>query len=333
MSAGTLSSGPRSSRLRRALIALTGAAAAVALTAPAASAAPTSGTFNNDEVTAIPSLAIPSNTSGPSNRYPATVRARLMYPRITGATVTFQALSHTFPDDIDALLVSPQGGSVLLMSDVGGSTDASNVRLTFDDSATTSLPDAGPLTSGTFRPTNIGATDTFPDPAPGSPPGTYSSLLANLNGSNPNGEWRLFINDDAGADIGALDRWSLHVTAAPRAGACANRLTGTTGADRINGGSGGDRIRGRGGDDRLRSFGGRDCLSGGSGDDSLSGGSRRDRISGGSGRDRISGGSGSDRIKAVDGTRDRVNCGSGNDTARVDRRDSVRRCEHVTRVG
>lgn len=306
---------PRGARPGRMVLALVGAVAGLAFAASAASASPTSATFNNNEVTAIPSLTVPSNTSGPANRYPSTIRTRLLYPTITGATVTFQSLSHTFPDDIDALLVSPQGRSVLLMSDVGGSTDASGVRLTFDDSATTSLPDNGPLTSGTFRPTNVGGTDTFPDPAPGSPPGTYSSLLADLNGSNPNGTWRLFINDDAAADIGQLDRWSLHVTAAPRSGACANRLTGTNGRDRITGGRGGDRIRGRGGDDRLSGGRGRDC------------------ISGGTGNDRINGGSGRDRISAVDGTRDRVNCGSGVDRARVDRRDVVRRCEHVTRVG
>ena len=316
MSAAKLSSGPRGRRLRGTLMALTGAAAAAAFAAPAASAAPTSGNFANPDVTVIPSLANPAATSGPANRYPSLNRVRLMYPRVTNATVTFESLSHTFPDDIDALLVGPHGQNVLLMSDAGGGNTINSVGLTFDDSAATSLPNVGQITSGTFRPTNYGSPDPFPSPAPtGSPPGVFGALLAGFNGTNPNGTWRLFINDDAGGDVGQLDRWTLHLRAAPRPGACANPLIGTPGADRITGGRGGDRIRGRGGDDRLSGRRGRDC------------------ISGGTGNDRIFGGPGRDRISAVDGTRDFVNCGSGNDRARVDRRDVVRRCEHVTRVG
>ncbi|MFN2616377.1 MAG: proprotein convertase P-domain-containing protein [Thermoleophilaceae bacterium] len=277
-------------------------------------------------------MQTPRTTSGQANRYPSRLRVSRLYPNITDVNVTFESLSHEFPDDIDALLVSPRGQHTLLMSDTGGSSDINNVRLTFDDQATTSLPDSTQITSGTFRPTNIGANDPFPAPAPGTPPGTYSSLLSTFDGSNPNGTWQLFINDDAGGDVGSLDGWTLRLRASPDPGACANRITGSTGADRLNGGSGGDRIRGRGGDDRIRARGGRDCLSGASGDDFLSGGSGRDRITGGSGRDRIFGGGSNDRINAVDGTRDRVNCGAGgHDRARVDRRDSVSRCERVIR--
>jgi Ca2+-binding RTX toxin-like protein len=331
MSAAELSSGPRNSRLRGTLMALVGTAVAVACAAPAASAAPTRGNITNPNLNVIPSLATAGSTSGPANRYPSNNRVRLLYPNITKATVTFESLSHTAPGDIDALLVGPHGQTVLLMSDAGGPSDISRVRLTFDDSAATSLPNSTQITSGTFRPTNYGSPDPFPAPAPtGSPPGVFGSSLSTFNGTNPNGNWRLFINDDAGADVGQLDRWTLHLRASPRAGACSNSLTGTTGADRINGAFGGDRIRGRGGDDRLSGRSGRDCLSGGSGDDRISGGSGRDRISGGSGSDRIRGNSGNDRISAKDGTRDRVNCGSGaHDRARVDRRDVVSGCETV----
>ena len=43
----------------------------------------------------------------------------------------------------------------------------------------------------------------------------------------------------------------------------------------------------------------------------------------GTGRDVLSGGSGSDFIGTVDGFRDRVACGTGNDTAIVDTNDRV----------
>jgi Ca2+-binding RTX toxin-like protein len=52
-----------------------------------------------------------------------------------------------------------------------------------------------------------------------------------------------------------------------------------------------------------------------------------DRITGTDGRDRLFGGSDSDVIRARDQVADRVNCGGGLDSARVDRRDKVRGCE------
>jgi Ca2+-binding RTX toxin-like protein len=52
-----------------------------------------------------------------------------------------------------------------------------------------------------------------------------------------------------------------------------------------------------------------------------------DRITGTDGRDRLFGGSGGDVIRARDRATDRVNCGGGLDSARVDRRDKVRGCE------
>jgi hypothetical protein len=45
----------------------------------------------------------------------------------------------------------------------------------------------------------------------------------------------------------------------------------------------------------------------------------------------LAGGSGNDHISARDSVRDRVDCGSGRDTAVVNRSDRVRRCETVRR--
>jgi hypothetical protein len=79
------------------------------------------------------------------------------------------------------------------------------------------LPDAGPLTSGTFKPTNITAVgsdgpDTFPPPAPD--PATCGTSLAVFNGTNPNGVWKLFVTDDFPVvDGGSINSWSLQITA------------------------------------------------------------------------------------------------------------------------
>lgn len=109
----------------------------------------------------------------------------------------------------------------------------------------------------------------------------------------------------------------------------------------LNGGAGDDDLTGDMGSDRL--FGGRghDLVLGGARGDELDGGLGNDRLVGGAGLDVLGGGAGNDRIKAREdpsageGTRkDRVDCGSGRrDRATVDRRDRVRRCERVTRVG
>jgi hypothetical protein len=104
--------------------------------------------------------------------------------------------------------------------------------------------------------------------------------------------------------------------------ACEFELVGKRGKDRLVGSSEGDSLKGRGGRDVLRGRGGRDCLAGGTGGD---------RLNGGTGSDDLDGGPGADVIKARDRDRDTVRCGAGDDRAKVDRRDRVRRCENVKR--
>jgi hypothetical protein len=109
--------------------------------------------------------------------------------------------------------------------------------------------------------------------------------------------------------------------------------SGGNGRDRMAGGAGRDRMSGGAGNDSLNGGSSNDTLSGGSGNDTLNGSSGNDRISGGSGKNRYSGGSGNDRINARNRRTERVDCGAGRDTATVDRRDKVRRCERVRRSG
>jgi Ca2+-binding RTX toxin-like protein len=137
----------------------------------------------------------------------------------------------------------------------------------------------------------------------------------------------------------------------PLGGPGNDRLYGGPGADRIRGGPGNDLIYGGAGDDRYlrgeagsdRIYGGpgsdslaggsgNDVLSGGPGDDFLSGGLGNDVISGGPGHNAIFGRSGNDRINSVNGVFETVSCGTGDDTATVDRNDHVLGCEHVHRV-
>ena len=157
-----------------------------------AQAAAGADVFSNTSAITIPA----SGTSGSAGPYPSTITVPARATPVTKVSVTL-SLSHTYPDDIDILLVGPTGESVVLMSDVGGGTDAVDVTLTFDDTGPGLSP---PLSSGTFQPTNSGSGDPFPSPAPQTTPGT---TLAVFNGTNPTGTWSLYVEDDAGSDNGA----------------------------------------------------------------------------------------------------------------------------------
>lgn len=151
------------------------------------------------------SVAIPN--SGIATPYPSTINVAGVSGTVSKVTATLSGLTHTFPGDIDVLLVGPAGQTVVLMSDVGSGTDVTNVTITFDDTAP---PIGATVVPGTFRPTNSGTGDPFPAPAPAGP---HGAVLSAFNGVNPNGTWRLYVVDDAGGDLGAYNGgWSLTIT-------------------------------------------------------------------------------------------------------------------------
>jgi len=121
-------------------------------------------------------------------------------------------------------------------------------------------------------------------------------------------------------------------------GRCTSGLIGTPGSDRLFGTVGGEVVNALAGNDLVRTGAGDDCVNGGPGDDDIAGGAGADLLkggpgsdtmSGGPGMDRISGGPGNDTISAADGERDLVNCGTGKDTVKADKIDSLSHCERV----
>lgn len=128
---------------------------------------------------------------------------------VTDVNVQLFAFSHTYPDDIDMLLVGPQGQNAIIMSDAGGSTDIVNITITLDDAAAAPLPDTTVIANGSYQPADYTTGDTFPAPAP-APSGAVA--LSTFNGTDPNGVWSLYIYDDAGGDFGSVG-WCLDVTA------------------------------------------------------------------------------------------------------------------------
>lgn len=146
----------------------------------------------------------------PAFAYPSIITVGGLTGTVSRVTVTLSNLTHTFPGDIDVLLVSPTGRAVVLMSDAGSGFDVFGVTLRFDDLAVNYLPELTQIAGGLYRPTDYAPADSFNAPAPAGPYGTALSLF---NGTNPNGDWKLFIMDDRGADSGCITNgWRLSIT-------------------------------------------------------------------------------------------------------------------------
>jgi len=171
--------------------------------------------FSNTTAMNVPG----SGDEGPANPYPAAVEVSgFRNGTITNITVQIDGLRHTAVADIDILLAARHlpGLTAFIMSDAaGGSVTAPGITLVFDDASPVLLPVNGPLTSGTYQPTNIddGGSDgdIFPAPAP-APNG--NSFLSVFKGQNPNGIWELWVLDDTDDDTGKIaGGWSLEITA------------------------------------------------------------------------------------------------------------------------
>ena len=170
-------------------------------------------------------------TTGPANPYPSTINVSGLPAQVSRIAVNLPGIRHPFPDDLDLLLVGPQGQKMLILSDVGGSIStcgpscdngsnggSANVAVTLADSGATNLPDSGGLTSGTFKPTNFGANDTFAAPAPTGPyfdPAEGATFASVFNGTDPNGTWSLYVMDDGSGASGRVGVWSLTIATTP----------------------------------------------------------------------------------------------------------------------
>ena len=155
------------------------------------------------------SITIPDH--GVAAPYPSVITVSGVSGLVTKATVTLRGFSHTFPHDVNALLVSPSGSSTLFMSHVGGPYSVSNLTLTFDDQASTVLSANTAITTFTNQVSTSG-TVTMPPSAPA--PG-YGAKLGALQWSVPNGDWMLYVYDDSPGDAGSISGgWSLTLTTA-----------------------------------------------------------------------------------------------------------------------
>jgi len=166
---------------------------------------------------------------GPASPYPSLLTVNGLTGVILRAGVTLHGFTHGYPDDVDVLLVAPGGQRILLMSDAGGAWAVTNLTLSFDDAAGSSLPDSERLTHGLYRPTDFEASDVLPLPAPGRP---YAVLLGVLTGRDPNGNWQLYVADDVAGERGSIGGgWSLELAVGEPVSPLSNlRLVGSVSA-------------------------------------------------------------------------------------------------------
>jgi subtilisin-like proprotein convertase family protein len=98
-------------------------------------------------------------------------------------------ITHTYDNDLDIYLVSPEGTRIMLSTDNGGALD-NYIDTVFDDFAASSITAGVAPFTGIYRP---------------------ESVLTSLIGQNANGTWTLHIYDDLGADLGTLNSWSITI--------------------------------------------------------------------------------------------------------------------------
>lgn len=170
-------------------------------------------TFSNTKAITDPSGSFPEGPEALTS-YPSTIRIDGLKGTIRDVNLRLVGLDHPYPDELEVLLIGPRGQTALVMANAGGfDPTADPVTLRLDDEAAVPLPDETTPQSGAYRPT-VGSGMVVPFLAPAPDAGTNSALSV-FDGSNPNGTWRLFVQDEYGyTDHGDITGgWELEITA------------------------------------------------------------------------------------------------------------------------
>jgi subtilisin-like proprotein convertase family protein len=142
-----------------------------------------SKTFNKDE---IPDLAIPDNNPAGASSTLAIAESGIIADLNVSLNIT-----HTWIGDLEVTLTSPGGTPVTVTLFDNNCGNADNLVVTFDDESgnlISGICNSPVANSGTFRP--------------------FSPLSA-FDGEQINGTWTLKVVDNAGADVGTLNAWSI----------------------------------------------------------------------------------------------------------------------------
>ena len=104
------------------------------------------------------------------------------------------------------------------MSDACGTFEVAAFGWHWNDEAPAPMPDgngANVCSATSHRPTDHEPGDAWPVPAP---PGPYTTSLSGFDLTDPNGDWRLFVNDDSSEEVGFFtNRFRLVLSLRPKA--------------------------------------------------------------------------------------------------------------------
>jgi hypothetical protein len=201
-------------RLRRATVCV----ALLAAFAPPGANAATANFFSTDGLGPAG-----GGVFGPASIYPSSIQVEGLQGPLTKVTATMIDFGSGKGDDVDMLLVGPEGDEVMVMSDACGSGGFLNDTWTFDDEAPGPLSDNGPCGSNqaaSFQPVNYVGSSPEPDQfgAGGGIAPPYADELSTFIGTDPNGFWDLFVFDDDESTVGfEIGGWALTLTTEPPA--------------------------------------------------------------------------------------------------------------------
>lgn len=145
--------------------------------------------FSNSTPINIPSV-------GNATPYPSTITVSGVTNPVSGLRIRLKNFTHSYPADVKALLVSPNGKAFQILNGVG-TQPISGVTLTFASESSAGLPN--PLVTGTYGVT--GGSNVFSGAAASV---TRATLFTNLFTPNVNGQWSLYVQDVEAPDAGTF---------------------------------------------------------------------------------------------------------------------------------
>jgi subtilisin-like proprotein convertase family protein len=167
--------------------------------------------------TAVPDATVPGNpTTGAADPYPITQSISGLRGVISDLNVSLDGVYHRSVDDLQLVLVGPRGQKLKLMGNACYGQRAVNAGWTWDDEAAAAMPHFGACPSGTYKPTTFDPSAPAPAPAPAGP---YLTSMGRFDGTDPNGDWRLYAYDDnlSYSDGFFVKRFTLGITMRPKA--------------------------------------------------------------------------------------------------------------------
>lgn len=160
--------------------------------------------------------ALTISDANSSDPYPASIMISGIpaSETVVDVDITISNITHSFIDDVAALVGGPAGQYVVLFDGVGAESQVLDQVWVFDDGAGQPIPTGGDPNSGTWRP-NDEYGSTFPSPVPDA---AHPATLATFNNANPNGMWTLYVADFTAGDSGSIGGWTVRITTIPEPG-------------------------------------------------------------------------------------------------------------------